>query len=262
MKMTKSFTVSLLLFFLVLAGCKAALKSTSEFTSFSFLAATNSALSSDVAATISGTNITASVPYGTSRSSLVASFTHNGKSVTHGGVAQVSGVTANDFSFLPFYTVTAEDDSSTFYSVAVEESAPTISTIGSPSGGQDIVVIGYDVSGNKESTVTISPYTKGFKIKFTPVAVGAFICNLSDSLIQAGNQKTIEVAGSISDLPSSLYNGYVESGSSSTCTTFKVETVWVVLSDAAGFDPSKPYTVDLDDVDDASGTNQVINVVP
>ena len=89
--------------------------------SFKFEAAHNSALAQDVTATINGTVVTAMVPFGVARTSLVATFTTTGHSVTVGGAVQVSGSTANDFSSAVAYTVTAEDGSSTVYTVTVSE---------------------------------------------------------------------------------------------------------------------------------------------
>ncbi|MBN2158218.1 MAG: hypothetical protein JW807_02395 [Spirochaetes bacterium] len=69
--------------------------------------------------TIIGTNITAYLPNGTDATSLVASFTTTGQSVTVGGVVQESGVTANDFTEAVVYTVHAEDGSTKDYTVTV-----------------------------------------------------------------------------------------------------------------------------------------------
>jgi formylglycine-generating enzyme len=90
-----------------------------EITAFSFTDATNSALSSDVTATISGTNITAAVPFGTDVTALVAAFTITGPSVTVESATQVSGTTTNDFSSAVTYTVTAVDSSTEDYVVSV-----------------------------------------------------------------------------------------------------------------------------------------------
>lgn len=89
--------------------------------SFKFEAAHNSVLAQDVTATINGTVVTATVPFGVARTSLVATFTITGQNVTVGGAAQVSGSTANDFSSAVAYTVTAKDGSSTVYTVTVSE---------------------------------------------------------------------------------------------------------------------------------------------
>ena len=75
-----------------------------------------------VTGVISGTNITLLVPYGTPRSALVATFTNSALStVTVGGVPQVSGTTANDFTSDKIYRVTAQDASTKDYTVHVNE---------------------------------------------------------------------------------------------------------------------------------------------
>jgi outer membrane protein assembly factor BamB len=58
-------------------------------------------------------------PFGTDVSSLVATFATTGASVKLGGVEQVSGTTANDFTHAVVYTVTAADGSSVDYTVKV-----------------------------------------------------------------------------------------------------------------------------------------------
>ena len=68
--------------------------------------------------------VAVTVPYGTDVSSLVATFTTTGQSVHVGSSAQVSGVTANDFSSPVGYVVTAADGSTATYSVTVTVAAP------------------------------------------------------------------------------------------------------------------------------------------
>ena len=68
---------------------------------------------------IAGTNITITVPYGTSPTALVASFATTGASVKVGGTVQVSGTTTNDFTSPVVYTVTAADASVQTYLVTV-----------------------------------------------------------------------------------------------------------------------------------------------
>jgi hypothetical protein len=68
----------------------------------------------------SGGSIAVTVPYGTSLTSLVASFTASvGATVTIGTAAQTSGATANDFSSSLTYTVTGIDGSTKTYEVTV-----------------------------------------------------------------------------------------------------------------------------------------------
>jgi hypothetical protein len=90
-----------------------------EITAFGFLAANNEHLSADVTATINGTAVAATVPFGTDVSALVATFSTTGTSVTVGGTEQVGGTTANDFTAPVAYTVTAADDTTDGYTVTV-----------------------------------------------------------------------------------------------------------------------------------------------
>lgn len=64
------------------------------------------------AGVITGNNIAVALPYGTKVTSLIATFSTTGQSVTVNGVAQVSGQSANNFTNPLIYTVTAADGSS------------------------------------------------------------------------------------------------------------------------------------------------------
>jgi len=90
-----------------------------EITAFAFLAADNPGLPADVIATINGSAIAATVPFGTDVTALVASFTTSGASVSVNGAAQTSGVTPNDFTRSVVYTVTAADGSTRDFTVTV-----------------------------------------------------------------------------------------------------------------------------------------------
>ncbi len=94
-----------------------------DLTSFAFLDATNTALTADVTATITGTAIRATVPFGTNVNALVAAFTTSGASVKVGSTVQVSGTTANGFASPVMYTVSAADGSTKVYTVTVEFTA-------------------------------------------------------------------------------------------------------------------------------------------
>src|SRR5207245_2709480 len=90
-----------------------------DITSFKFLSAHNSGLGADVTAAIDGTSITATVPFGTVVTALVADFTTTGASVSVSAVLQTSGVTANNFTSPVVYRVTAADASTKDYTVTV-----------------------------------------------------------------------------------------------------------------------------------------------
>ncbi|MCB1192974.1 MAG: hypothetical protein H7A23_00285 [Leptospiraceae bacterium] len=68
---------------------------------------------------ISGTDIAVNVPSGTTVTALVASFAHNGTSLTVNGVEQTSGTTANDFTNPVTYSLTGSDGSVKNYTVTV-----------------------------------------------------------------------------------------------------------------------------------------------
>jgi Uncharacterized protein related to plant photosystem II stability/assembly factor len=87
--------------------------SAKDITAFSFDA-------QGVTATISGTTISAIVPFTADYSKLVASFTTTGATVSVGGAAQASGTTANDFTAGTLsYLVTAADGTTQTYTVSV-----------------------------------------------------------------------------------------------------------------------------------------------
>lgn len=78
---------------------------------------------------ISGTDISIAVPVATDVTALVATFTHTGASINISGVAQVSGVTANDFSSAVTYTVVATDATEQDYTVTVSVSQVAVTEI-------------------------------------------------------------------------------------------------------------------------------------
>jgi predicted DNA-binding antitoxin AbrB/MazE fold protein len=59
------------------------------------------------------------VPHGTNLENLTASFIYVGKSITIGGVPQISGMTPNSFAENVVYTITAHDETTTDYTVIV-----------------------------------------------------------------------------------------------------------------------------------------------
>ncbi len=115
--------------------------------------------------TITGQNIAVVMPYGTSVSALIASFTTSGDVVTVSGVSQVATVTANNFTGPVFYTVTAADGSTQSYTVTVTvapNSAKTITafalngTAGTITGQNIAVVMPF---GTTNVTALIATFT-------------------------------------------------------------------------------------------------------
>ena len=74
-------------------------------------------LTSDCVGTITGDNISVTLPTGCTTSALIPSFITSGERVTIGSVEQVSGVTVNDFTAPVVYTVTAADSTTRDYIV-------------------------------------------------------------------------------------------------------------------------------------------------
>lgn len=89
-----------------------ALDSSKSITSYSILGVNGTI--NEAAKTISIT-----LPYGTSVTNLVATFSITGISAKVGAVAQISGVTSNNFTSPVTYTITAENSSTVQYTVTV-----------------------------------------------------------------------------------------------------------------------------------------------
>ncbi|MCP4123202.1 MAG: hypothetical protein GY751_15720 [Bacteroidetes bacterium] len=100
-----------------------ALNSSNDITGFYFYASNNIQLSSYVSANINqyDNTISIEVPYGTDVSSLTASFTTSGSSVSINTEEQISDITENDFSSSRTYIVMAADYSTKEYTVSVTE---------------------------------------------------------------------------------------------------------------------------------------------
>ena len=111
--------------YVVTVTIAAQLSSAKDITAFSF-----QGLTPAVAGTITGTNIALTVPFGTDITKLVATFANSADStVKVGSIAQVSGITANDFTSPVTYTVTAAGPSTQAYVVTVTIAAVTPSTV-------------------------------------------------------------------------------------------------------------------------------------
>jgi hypothetical protein len=155
-----------------------ALNSAKEITSFSFLSSKNSGvLAVDVIATVNG-NITAIVPFGTSRASLVASFSTTGQSVTVNGTAQDSGITANNFTGALVYRVTAEDSTFRDYTVTVTEA---------PSPAKAITAFSFLSAQNAALTAdVIATITDGTSTIAATVPFGTNITALKATFVTTG----------------------------------------------------------------------------
>ena len=86
-------------------------------TDFELLSANNPELLNDLRLDIQGNTISGRVPQNISFSNLVASFTHNGSTVTVENVEQTNGDTVNDFNELVQYKVSKSNGVSKTYTV-------------------------------------------------------------------------------------------------------------------------------------------------
>ena len=77
----------------------------------------------------SAKTIAITVPYGTTVTSLIATFTTTGASVTVNGALQTSGTTTNDFTSPVTYIITAADSSIATYTVTVTIAPQTTFTV-------------------------------------------------------------------------------------------------------------------------------------
>jgi hypothetical protein len=135
--------------------------------------------------------------YGTPVTALVATFTTSGASVKVGGVTQVSGTTANDFTRPVTYTVVAPDGTTQAYTVSVSFSALAIGDL--YQGGKVAYFLklgdpGYDANAQHGLIATTADQSAGIKwsniastlVGTTNTAIGTGRANTSAIVHQAG----------------------------------------------------------------------------
>jgi hypothetical protein len=162
-----AFVLLVILCIFILNGCgggggssqPAALSSAKEIVAYSL---------NGTPGTIDGSNITVSMPYGTTDlTNLVATFITTGASVSVGSSSQQSTATQNDFTHPVIYTVKAADNSTATYTVTV-----TVAQQRLVWSKQDLAIqglgIGSDNNGNSYvvGELTSTPFSKSPKISF------------------------------------------------------------------------------------------------
>ncbi|MBL0263167.1 MAG: putative Ig domain-containing protein [Leptospiraceae bacterium] len=178
-----------------------ALASSKDLTSFSFV-------SPAVTGVITGTNISVTMPFGTSINALVANFSHTGTTVKIGTTVQTSSTTTNNFTTAKVYSVFAQDGSKKDYTV-------TVSIALSPL--KDMTAFGF-------STPNVSGTINGANIK-VKVPFGTNLTNLKAVFTHSG--ASVNITG-INQVSGTTGNNF---------TTSKTYTV--VAADGT----SKNYTV-------------------
>lgn len=148
------------------------------------------------------------MPYGTDVTSLIATFTTTGKSVSVGGISQESATTANDFSSWAEYTVTAADGTTAIYTVIV--------TVASSS---DKALTAYYLAGR---TATIDESAKTIAVD---LPYGAKVTALSAVFTTTGQSvkvgATVQVSGlTPNDFTSAI--SYIVTAADGTTATYAV----------------------------------------
>ena len=163
--------------------------SAKEITSFSFTAANNPTLHDDVAALITGDAITATVPFGTNVTALVATFRSTGVGVTAGGVVQTSGATANDFSAALTYRVTAMNATTRDYEVTITVASAAAKALTAYAFlGTNNVGIGADVTATISNTAVTATVPFG-------TDVTALVATFSTTGASVAVGTTLQVSG-------------------------------------------------------------------
>ncbi|HEY0192089.1 MAG TPA: hypothetical protein VGC42_13305 [Kofleriaceae bacterium] len=193
-------------------------------TAFSFASASNPGLTNDVVATINGDTIAATVPFGADLTALVATFDTTGASVSVGSTAQVSGTTANDFSRIQTYLVTAEDGSTRSY---------TVNVTGAQSNAKAITAFSFTKAKNSVLGADVTATINGTNIAAT-VPTGTDVTGLVATFTSTG---TIVKVGSTAQTSGTTANNftspvaYVVTAADGSTATFTV-TVTVAASSA------------------------------
>jgi hypothetical protein len=186
-----------------------------EITAFSFDDANNANLSADVIATISGTDITATVPFGTDVSALVATFTTTGTLVEVGSTAQVSGTTANDFSAPLLYVVTAADGSTRDYTVTVNVAA---------NSAKAITAFAFESAHNSDLPADVTAVIAGTSITAT-VPFGTDVTSLVATFSTTGTGVTVGAMTQVSGTTSNDFSSpvtYVVTAADATTQSYVV----------------------------------------
>lgn len=105
-------------------------------------------LAGQVSSSITGTAIAVTMPFGTNKVGLIATFSHSGASVMVGSTTQVSGVTPNNFTSPVPYTVTAANSDIKTYMVTVTNALNSAKDITS-----------YTIASQVSSTIIASSIT-------------------------------------------------------------------------------------------------------
>ncbi|MBA2540089.1 MAG: hypothetical protein H0V17_10680, partial [Deltaproteobacteria bacterium] len=211
-----------------------------EITAYSFRTANNAELTNDINATISGNSISATVPFDTDVTALVATFTSTGESVKVGATDQASGTTANDFTNPVGYTVTAVDGSTETYTVTVIVAA---------SNAKAITAFSFEDDDNGALTATVTGAISGTAIAAT-VPFGTDVTDLIATFETTGVSVKVggvtQVSG-ITENDFTLEVDYVVTAADNSTDTYTVE-VTIAVNTANDLGPLQFFTVNNPDL--------------
>jgi trimeric autotransporter adhesin len=173
-------------------------------TAFSFSSAISSNYSAgvinDCIGTISGTNISVNVPYGTNVTALIATFTTSGASVQVNSTTQTSGSTPNNFSSAVTYTVTAADSSTQNYTITISFALNTAKDITAFSFMATGNSLAYDCPATISGTsITVSVPRRSSSPNLIPTftTTGASVMNLTTTQIESSGSTTNDFSSSV-----------------------------------------------------------------
>lgn len=219
-----------------------------DITAFKFEAALNSGagLTSDCVGIISGSDISLTVPYGTSVTALVATFTTTGVEVRVGATVQESGVTPNDFTNSVMYIVVAADSTTKVYTVNVTVNPwHIVGTAGFSAGEVRNTSLAIDSSDTPY--LAYQDYANSRKVTVMKYASGAWQ-TVGAAGFSAGEVGSVSLAIDSSDTP---YVAYYDSANDGKATVMKyVSGAWQAVG-TAGFsaDEAGGICLELDPLD-------------
>ena len=180
-----------LLFAAACSDDASSLSNANELASYSFQKAQNPNLGADVIATINGSAIAATVPFGINVTALIATYATTGISVGAGVsvTPQVSGTTPNDFTNSVGYTVTAADGDKRVYAVTV---------IVARSSTKEITAYMFEAAHNAGLSADVPATINGTAIAATVPAgtdVAALVATFSKTGVTAKVGNTAQTSG-------------------------------------------------------------------
>ena len=180
-------------------------------------------IAGQVSSTITGTAIAVTMPFGTSKAGLVATFSTSGFSVKVGSTLQTSGTTSNDFTSPVTYTVTAADNSTATYIVTVANALSSAKAI-----------TAYSIASQTSSTIIGSVIT--VTMPYSTPSVTALVATFSTTgaSVTAGSSPVTQVSGST---PNDFTNPVVYTVHAANGTT---ATYTVTVNVLAAGNPTAP----------------------